>query len=401
MPDLSERGLARLHDLMAAQVATAQMPGLATLVSRGDDVRVEVLGTPSFDDPAPLTRGALFRVASLTKPITAATTMSMVEDGSLRLDQTIDDLVPELADRRVLRAIDAELDDTVPAPRSITLEDLLTSRMGFGSVMAPPGTYPIQRAEEALGLQSIGGPPWPPVDLDAAEWIAALGTLPLLAPPGERWFYNTSLQVLGVVLMRAAGAGLDEVMRKRIFEPLGMVDTGFTVPPEKLGRLTTFYAPDPETGALSVLDDPVDSWWRRPQPFPDSSGWLVSTIDDYWRFVSMLVGGGIAPSGRVLSDESVRLMTTDHLTAAQRARTDPFLGPHSGWGYGMEAPAAGSAGQPLPWGFGWDGGSGTTWRTSPELGATGILLTQRAVTAPGLQPVYADFWAGVNAAVAA
>ena len=186
----------------------------------------------------------------------------------------------------------AELDDTVAAARAITVEDLLSFRFGFGSVMAPPGSYPIQRAEAELGLQSIGGPPWPPVAHDADSWIAALGTLPLMYQPGEQWLYNTSAQVLGVLLARATGKDLDTVMRERVFEPLGMRDTGFTVPAGAVGRLTTLYTPDPETGVLSVLDDPADSWWSTPPSFPDASGWLVSTIDDYWLFVSMMLRGG-------------------------------------------------------------------------------------------------------------
>ncbi len=144
---LSRNGLIALHELMAAHVASGEMPGLVTLVASGDDVHVDVIGRPSFAEPEPLARNAIFRIASLSKPITAATTMSLVDDGILRLDQAIDELLPELAGRRVLRAIDAELDDTVPARRAITVEDLLSSRMGFGSVMAPPGTHPIQRAE--------------------------------------------------------------------------------------------------------------------------------------------------------------------------------------------------------------------------------------------------------------
>jgi CubicO group peptidase (beta-lactamase class C family) len=370
------------------------------LVARGDEVHVDLLGKPSFADARPLTRDAIFRIASLTKPIAAAATMTLIEAGALQLDQAIDDLVPELADRRVLRAIDAEVDDTVPATRSITVEDLLSYRMGIGSVMAPPGAYPFQRAEAALGLQSIGGPPWPPVAHDTDEWIAALGTLPLLHQPGERWLYNTSGQVLGVLLARVAGQELDAVMRDRIFEPLGMVDTGFFVPTEKLHRLTSFYAPDPGTGELALIDDPSDSWWSRPPRFPDASGWLTSTVDDLWRFVSMLVGGGSLDGRRVLSEESVRMMTTDHLTAAQRAGNEIFLGEHGGWGFGMSAPAAGTTSQPMPYGFGWDGGSGTTWRTDAERGVTGVLLTQRQVMSPEPPPLYQDFWTGVNAAAA-
>jgi CubicO group peptidase (beta-lactamase class C family) len=398
---LSPHGLATLHELMAAHVAARRMPGLVTLVARGDDVHVDVVGTPAFDDPEPLRRDAIFRIASLSKPIAAATAMSLVDEGLLRLDQPIDDLVPELADRRVLRAIDAELDDTVPAERSITVEDLLSYRMGVGSVMAPPGTHPFQRAEAALGLQSIGGPPWPPVAHDSDQWIAALGSLPLLYQPGERWLYNTSGQVLGVLVARAAGKPLGEVMHERIFEPLAMADTGFAVPAAKLHRLTSFYMPNGETGEPSLIDDPSDSWWSKAPRFPDASGWLVSTIDDLWTFVSMLLAGGSLRGARIVSERSVALMTSDRLTPAQRADAGVFLGTHAGWGLGMEVPATGSADEPLPHGFGWDGGSGTSWRSNSARGVTGILLTQRQLTSPQPPAVYDDFWAGVNAATGA
>jgi CubicO group peptidase (beta-lactamase class C family) len=395
---LSPTGAAALHELMAEHVTSGQMPGLVTLVARGDETRVDVIGRASFDAVEPLARDAIFRIASLTKPITAATTMTLVDDGILRLDQAIDDLVPELADRQVLRAIDAELDDTVPTQRSITVEDLLSSRMGLGSVMAPPDATPIQRAEAERALQSIGGPPWPPTAHDPDQWIAALGSLPLMDQPGERWRYNTSLQVLGVLLGRAAGQDLPEVMRERVFEPLGMIDTGFFVPEDRLVRLTTFYQPDAGTGPLSVLDEPADSWWSAPPRFPDASGGLVSTIDDYWRFVAMLTAGGSFDGERVLSDAAVALMTTDRLTAAQRADAGVFLGEHVGWGLGMAAPTADAAGRPLPCGYGWDGGSGTAWRTNAERGVTGILFTQRQLDSPEPPAVYDDFWTGVNAA---
>lgn len=395
---LSTEGLAHLHDVMTGHVVAGEMPGLVTLVARGDDVHIDAIGSPSFADRTPLARSAIFRIASLTKPVTAAAAMSLVEEGVLRLDQSVDDLLPELAHRRVLRAIDGDLDDTVAADRPITLEDLLSFRFGFGSVMAPPGSHPIQRAEAELGLQSIGGPPWPPVTHDVDGWMAALGSLPLMYQPGERWLYNSSAQVLGVLLARAAGKGIETVMRERILEPLGMPDTGFTVPADRLGRLTTAYTSDPQTGAISVLDDPADSWWSTPPSFPDASGWLVSTIDDYWSFVSMLLAGGTLRGRRVLSPDSVALMTTDRLTRAQREAAGIFLGEHGGWGLGMAVPATGST-APLPCGVGWDGGTGTTWRSDPRSGVTGILFTQRAVTSPAPPPVVDDFWAAVNATI--
>ncbi|MDQ1477554.1 MAG: hypothetical protein QOE62_2783, partial [Actinomycetota bacterium] len=160
----------------------------------------------------------------------------------------------------------------------------------------------------------------------------------------------------------------------------------------------TAYAPDPETGELSVLDDPADSWWSTPRSFPDASGWLVSTIDDYWTFVSMLLAGGTGNAERILSPETVALMTTDRLTPAQRDGAGVFLGEGGSWGLGLAVPARDSADQPLPCGIGWDGGIGTTWRSSLRTGVTGIQLTQRAVTSPEPPPLRADFWAGVNAA---
>src|SRR5256886_14772200 len=199
---LSTAGLAHLHDVMSGHVEAGEMPGLVTLVARGDDVHIDTIGSLSFADRPPLDRSAIFRIASLTKPITAVTTMALVDEGLLRLDQPVDDLLPELADRRVLRAVDAELDDTVAADRPITVEDLLSYRLGFGSIMAPPDSYPIQRAEAEVGLQSIGGPPWPPVTHDVDSWMAALGSMPLMYQPGEQWLYGTSGPGLGVQLTR-------------------------------------------------------------------------------------------------------------------------------------------------------------------------------------------------------
>jgi CubicO group peptidase (beta-lactamase class C family) len=216
--------------------------------------------------------------------------------------------------------------------------------------------------------------------------------------PGEQWLYNTSNQVLGVLLARACAQDLGSVLRERIFEPLGMVDTGFSVPAEKLSRLTTFYLPNPETGELSVLDDPAHSWWATPPAWPDGSGWLVSTIDDYWTFVSMLLAGGTGHGERILSPETVKLMTADRLTPSQRAGATLFVGEHGGWGLGFQVPATGSTDLALPSGIGWDGGSGTTWRSNLDSGVTGVLFTQRQAMSPAPPPVIQDFWAAINGA---
>jgi CubicO group peptidase (beta-lactamase class C family) len=395
--------LERLHDRLAWHVDTRRMPGLIALVarhdgSRVDAVHVDVLGTRAFDDAEPMTRDAIFRIASLTKPIAAAAAMILVEDGVLQLDAPVDEYLPELADRRVIRALDAPLDDTDPAGRAITLDDLLTFRMGFGTIMAPPDTYPIQTAERELELGTLG-PPWPPTPHIPDAWIRHFASLPLMHQPGEQWMYNTGSTVLGVLLERAAGQPLETFLRQRLFEPLGMRDTGFSVSADQRSRFTTAYAPDPATETLSVVDGVEDSYWNQPPPLPNAAGWLVSTIDDFWNFVAMLLATGVHDGERILTERSVELMTTDHLTPEQRASAGVFLGEHAGWGLGMLVPAADAPASSIPRGFGWDGGTGTTWRSDRTRGLTGVLFTQRAMTSPEPPAVFDDFWTGAYTAI--
>ena len=396
---LDAHGLSHLHDRLAAHVERGTVPGLAALVARGADVHVEVLGTPAVGDRTPLRRDAIFRIASLSKPIGAAATMALVEDGTLALDAPVATFLPELASPRVLRRLEGPLDDTVPVERAITVEDLLTFRLGFGVIMAPPGTYPVQEAEAELGLMTLG-PPWPPPPFGPDQWMARFATLPLLHQPGAEWRYNTGAQVLGVLLERASGQPLDGFLRGRLFDPLGMRDTAFWVPPEKQERFTTAYFPAEVTGELQLLDKPA-GWWSAPPAMGNLAGMLVSTLDDLWSFVSMLLAGGTTPEGvQVLSEDSVTAMTSDHLTAAQRASARVFFGEHGGWGYCMAAPGPVRGEPPVPWGFGWNGGTGTTWFSDPVRGLTTILLTQRAMTSPEPPPLFADFWEAAYGAVA-
>jgi CubicO group peptidase (beta-lactamase class C family) len=224
-----ERSLKRsgLHDLLASHLERGEVPGLVCLVSRHGEVETEALGTKSVEAPDPMRRDTIFRVTSMTKPVTATAAMVLVEERKLHLDDPVDPLLPELASRRVLRRIDAPLDDTVPAARAITLRDLLAFRMGFGIVWGAPDAIPIQRAASELELGAFG-PPQPQVPPPPDEWMRRFGTLPLMHQPGERWMYNTGAEVLGVLIARAAGMPLDRFFRERIFEPLGMKDTGST-----------------------------------------------------------------------------------------------------------------------------------------------------------------------------
>jgi CubicO group peptidase (beta-lactamase class C family) len=393
----SPAGLARLHDVVAAHVERGDMPGSIALVARSGRTHVDVIGTKAFGDAEPLRRDDVFRITSMTKPITGAAVMTLVDDGVLSLDAPIDDLLPELADRRVLRSIDARLDDTVPAKRPITIEDLLTFRLGLGMVFTET-RYPIPDAEKELQLATLSAP-YPPSPHSTDEWLRRLGTLPLINEPGEQWMYNTGAQVLGAVLERASGKSLDAVLQERILGPLGMGDTAFSVSSAMTGRLTTAYEVDGKTGELVVLDGVEDSYWNHPLAFPSATGWLLSTIDNYWSFVRMLLDGGVHDGARILSQGSVERMTTDHLEPSQRAFASPFLGDTEGWGYCMSAPVSGANAKAIPRGFGWNGGAGTSWRSDPDADLTAILFTQRAMGSPRSAAVYADFWEAAYAAI--
>jgi CubicO group peptidase (beta-lactamase class C family) len=383
---LSKVRLDRMHEVMAAHVARGEVPGLVTLVGRRGDVHVDMVGQLAFDGPD-MHRDALFRITSMTKTITAVAAMTLVEDCLLRLDDPVDRLLPELADRRVLASLESPVHETVPAERAITLRDLLTFRFGFGLVLAPPDTYPIQRAERELELQSIG-PPLPATPLTPDEWIARFGTLPLMHQPGERWMYNTGTLVLGVLLARATGQSLPDLFEERVFEPLGMRDTSFCVPAPQSSRFTTQYG-EAADGGLEAIDG-ADGQWSRPPAFPDGSAGLVSTVDDFYAFANMLMHDGVHGSERILSRPAVELLRTDQLSAEQRATGGPILG-DTGWGFGVSVVTR-RDGLPAVGQYGWDGGFGTSWRNDPAEGLVAILMTQRAWGATGPPALYYDFW---------
>lgn len=335
----------------------------------------------------PVRRDSLFRIASTTKPITAAATLALAAEGRFGLDEPVDGLLPELADRRVLRRPDGPLDDTVPAGRAITVRDLLTFTFGFGMAMEmfmANEPWPVVAATNAAKLVTIG-PPQPAEQPDPDTWIAALGALPLLAQPGDRWLYNTGSQALGVLCARAAGVPFAEVLRTRVFEPLGMRDTGFVA--ADTSRLATAYGPDGRH-----VWDPPGGQWSKPPAFGDGAAGLVSTADDLLAFARMLLRGGKP----VLSAEATAEMTRDQLTPAQKANGG--LGPGffdgSGWGYGVSVSTDGErAGA-----FGWDGGLGTSWLVDPRRDLTVIVLTQQVFDSPGVPQHHRDLQAAAYAA---
>ncbi|MEP7024805.1 MAG: serine hydrolase domain-containing protein [Actinomycetota bacterium] len=382
---LTRDGVARLHAAAQQHVGGDRVPGLVALVAVSDQVHTEALGTLAIGGQ-PVTRDSQFRIASMTKPMTAVGTLALVAEGLLGLDEPVDRLLPELADRRVLRQLDGPLDDTVPAGRAITTRDLLTFTFGFGMVMemfAATSPWPIVLAEQELQLSTLG-PPDRSVQPGPDTWIERFGTLPLLAQPGESWMYNTGSAVLGVLLERAAGQPFGEVLRTRVFEPLGMRDTAFWAADSK--RLATAYRHG--QGGLEAWDEP-DGVYSRPPAFCDGSAGLVSTVDDVLAFSRMLLRGG-AP---VLSAEAVTAMTSGQLTAAQKARggfgPDQFA--KDSWGFGQEVTADGA--------FGWTGGFGTSWQANPAHDLTVITLTQVMFESPEAPRVTADIQAAAYAAL--
>jgi CubicO group peptidase (beta-lactamase class C family) len=341
---LSKARLGRMHDVMAGYVERGEASGIVTLIGRRGEVHVDAIGTGSFAGGAPIGRDTIFRIASMAKPIAAAAAMILVEECRLRLDEPVDRLLPELAGRKVLKRLDGPVDDTVLAHRPITLRDLLTMRMGLGMVVEPSGDWPIQRAISEAGLEGGPNPPALPPD----ELMRCYGSLPLMYQPGERWLYHNSFDILSVLVARAAGQPFEDFLAERIFAPLDMKDTGFAVSEAKRDRLAACYEADPASGGLVLCDDGIAVQ-------PSGSAGLFSTVDDYLAFGQMMLNGGRSGSKRILARPTVELMTTDQITAEQKAASpfSPGFWDQRGWGFGDDHSARRHRSRARPLRLGW------------------------------------------------
>ena len=350
-------------------------PGLAWAVGLGDEVHQGVAGVGSLETGAPIEIDSIFRIASLTKPITAAAVLRAAEDGVLAIEDSVEAWLPELADRRVLRDRTGPIDDTVGADREITMRDLMSFTAGYGFDFAD-FDHQIQVAElRRLGL-GVGPPApasMPPID----EWMRRLQTIPLDHQPGTAWRYHFCSEILGVLLHRAYEQPLDEVLAELVLTPAGMVDTAFHVDAARQQRFTTSYTVDGTvdggTGRTVVYDTP-DGQWSAPPPFPSGGGGLVSTVGDYMAFGRALINGG----GSVLSARSVDEMTRDHLPPAISIATEDDIG----WGYGVDVRRPGGSDLRSPGSYGWVGGLGTVWWNDPAHDLTAVLFTNRSVDGP-------------------
>ncbi len=387
----SER-LVRVRDLLERHIDSGFVPGAMAVLARHGEVHVEATGNLAFEGAGSRTSMAgdtICRLGSMSKPIVAACAMTLVEDCTLRLDDPVDDLLPELASMTVLARPDGQLDHTVEANRPITLRDLLTYTLGTGMVPAEPGTVPIADA-----LNSLGHPA-------PDEWIRRLGALPLVHQPGERWMYDTAGDVTGVLIARATGKSFGDALRERICDPLGMKDTAFSVGGESAGRLATAYERDNATTGEPVVHDAPDGFWSRPPVFQSGGGGLVSTADDYLAFASALLAGGIHRGERVLSRPSVTLMTSDQLTPGQKAVSGFWPGYFDtmGWGFGMSVRTRRTHLGPSVGSYGWSGFYGTAWYNDPAEDMTAIFVLQRAHAGDQTLPMWLDLWTALYQAI--
>lgn len=389
----SKDGLERLDELVGRHVAADAVPGAAWLVARDGDVHVGTAGT--IDGSEPVRRDSIFRIASMTKPVTAVAVLALAEDGVLRLDDPLDQWLPELADRQVMVDPRGSVDDTVPAVRPPTVHDALTFRLGWGMDFADWERQTLPGAmAEAMGLEV--GPPQPSKTPPPDEFAAILGQFPLDHQPGEKWLYNTGSDVLGVVVERAAGQRFGDVLRERIFAPLGMRDTTFHVPAGSMHRFGPSYLPAawaPEPGAVF---DPADGGWAARPAFESGAGGLVSTLDDYFAFGEALLSGG----GAILSRSSVAVMTTDQLYATDGAlQGGPDPSGALGWGFGVGVVRRKTHIAESPGTYAWTGGMGTSWANDPVERVVGILLTNQLFSGPWLPPIHQDFWTSTYTAL--
>jgi CubicO group peptidase (beta-lactamase class C family) len=372
-----------LRETLQRHVDEGALPGAVAVVDRAGDREVVAVGSADVAGSRPMTADSLFRIASITKPITAAAVLTLVDDGTLAFGDPIARWLPELADPKVVRTPSSPVDDVVPARRPITVFDVLTGQAGWGfasdfTLPAVQALFPVQG--DGREVQSFPSPD---------VWLARLAEVPLAFQPGEAWLYDTCSTIQGVLAARASGRSLPELLEERIFAPLGMADTGFVVGPDRRDRFTTFYK---KTADGLVLADPPDGQWSTLPALPLGSGGLAGTAGDWVAFGRMLLASGAAPDGRrVLSPESVRAMTTDHTTAAQREIGALFL-EGQGWGMGGAVDVAAVEPWTVPGRYGWVGGTGTTAHVVPSTGTVAVLLTQVGADSPVPPEWMRDFW---------
>jgi CubicO group peptidase (beta-lactamase class C family) len=383
----SAAGLKAVAAAMQAAVDRGDAAGIVTLLYRHDEIaQVNAVGWMDEAAKTPMRRDTIFRIASMTKPIVSVATLILMEEGKLKLTDPVEKFLPELANPKQLQNPADALDTAISSRRGITILDLLTHRSGIVTPDTAPGPL-VAALKDADSAKEMGP--------DA--WIKRVGALPLAYEPGTRFNYGNSFDVLGILIARAAGMSLPAFLDARIFRPLGMKDTGFYVPADKTARFATNYKTDPQTGKHVVTDQPGEhSRWAKAPAFPAGAGGLVSTADDYLSFAKMLLGKGRSGDVRILSHQSVALMSANQLSPDQRkmpfSNFEFWAGQGFGLGVSVVDDVARQAGSPFGYSsagsFGWPGLYGTWWQVDPKEDMIQLFLVQLLASDPR-NPVHA------------
>lgn len=374
----SSQRLARINTKMQRYVDEQKLAGISTLIARrGKVVHFEKFGMANIEAGTPMAEDTIFRIYSMTKPITSAAVLMLLEEGYFRLNDPVANYLPEFKDVKVL-----DNTNLVKPARPMTIRNLLTHTAGLSYGFDE--NYHLDH----LYYQQVWGPADNNPNLTLAEWVGSIANLPLAYHPGTRYRYSVATDVLGHLVQVVSGMPFADFLQKQIFAPLGMVDTFFTVPPEKVARFAANYGPK-EGGGLEVIDAPQSSRYIRPTQRPSGGGGLLSTTGDYLRFTQMLLNGGELEGVRLLGRKTVELMTTNHLPDGIYVDNDPTTG--LGFGLGVSVLLDLGKGQTLGsvGNYGWGGAANTNFWIDPKEELIGILMLQFMPS--GTYPVTPDF----------
>ena len=360
-------------NLVYDYVASGRLPGVVAALGWGSDAPMQIArGTMAFDSAAPVDLDSLYRIYSMTKPVTGMAAMILVDEGKIGLDQPISDFLPRFAQMQVQVTPDGSITDLKPAQTAITLRHLLTHTAGLGYSIIQKG--PLKEAYEAAGLvpgqaSRLSIPPFSGVKTvpSLTEFADKLAEMPLVYEPGTRWSYSVGLDLVGRIIEVVSGQSFAAFLADRIFGPSGMASTGFQVSADKAPRLTTNYLV--HDGKTDPIDPGATSVYLDPPAFPFGGAGLVSSPRDYDRFLMMLAGGGMIGSTRVMSEAAVRLGTSNLLPASTDISGTWVEG--AGFGAGGRVGLGADAGT-----FGWSGAAGTVGFVNSRVGLRAGLYVQ-------------------------
>jgi CubicO group peptidase (beta-lactamase class C family) len=380
---LSSTRLNRINTVMQQYVDRNEIPGAVTMVvRRGKVAYLQATGMMDVESGKAMQPDTIFRIYSMTKPVASVAIMMLFEEGHFQLNYPVSQFIPEFKELKVFAGEDENGAQLTDLEREVTIRDLLTHTSGLvygnplGSTVEKmawemtPGENPVvaPSGETVFGI---------PLDETLGEWITKLVKVPLAHQPGKAWSYGTSTDVLGYLVEVVSGTSLDDFAHQRILEPLGMVDTTFHLPDEKLDRFSTMYCPE-EGGGLRVVDPPVSSAWSVRKKFISGGGGpgraLVSTAPDYARFCQMLLNNGSFDGRRYLSRNAVNLMTRNNLPEGVHLLHEPGVGfGHNFWVM-LDPGMAGTLSSEGS--YGWYGYAGTSFIIDPQEEMIGIALIQ-------------------------